>query len=271
MSGNIDITSVVDTNEYLSSINKKELPVGSVAYYLDFEEHSTGKKVIKYGIVDEHYAGTIALRLLELSDRRFIQGVPLKDFVTPTQWKKLPNGWSYDTVLFEIETIPLPKNKEEIKEHIDIRKPENILWLYSNGVLVDVSYMNHRELTTEIDKNHGWRIIDECTVGKYYPSYVSVSYYNVYPTYEEAEKALKEDYAEYCAQAEMTDYEWSVWQIDHELNRWANIHGITDVEKQRYRDWLLERDNVEDIEIRIADGGVQWKYWKNKKWLNIVV
>lgn len=29
--------------------------------------------------------------------------------------------------------------------------------------------------------------------------------------------------------------------------------------------------NVEDIETRLFGGNVQWKYWKNKKWLNIEV
>jgi hypothetical protein len=29
---------------------------------------------------------------------------------------------------------------------------------------------------------------------------------------------------------------------------------------------LLELKNVEDIETRVYDGGVQWKYWKNKRW-----
>ena len=50
----LDITSVINTNEYLTDINKKEIPIGSVVYYLDTNRYSNGMKVIKYGIVEEH-------------------------------------------------------------------------------------------------------------------------------------------------------------------------------------------------------------------------
>ena len=40
----------------------------------------------------------------------------------------------------------------------------------------------------------------------------------------------------------------------------------SDKERIKYREWILGMKNVVDIETRIFDGNVQWKYWKNKKW-----
>ena len=275
MSEHLDITSVVNTNEYFSDINRKEIPIGTVVYYLDTDRYSNGRKVIKYGIVEEHYHSSIALQLLDKPDMRYIRGVPVKDFVTPTHWEKLPKGWTYDTQLFEIEEKPMPKSKEEIDAHIDISKPENILWLYENGCLVKVQDNSYREFMAEIDKHKGWRIVEDISCyyqpGKYKPSYVSVSFHNVYLTYEDAQKALEEDYAEYRHQAEMSEYDWSVYLIDRELDRWASIYGGTDIEKKKYRDWILTQDNVEDIEIKIERGGIAWKYLKNQKWRKIVI
>lgn len=59
-------------------INRKNIPVGSVVYYI--QNHSTipNKPIIKFGIVEEHYASEIALKLYEIVDTRTINGIPIK-------------------------------------------------------------------------------------------------------------------------------------------------------------------------------------------------
>lgn len=38
------------------------------------------------------------------------------------------------------------------------------------------------------------------------------------------------------------------------------------IKRKKKSRWMLGMKNVEDIEIRIFGGSLQWKYWKNKKW-----
>ena len=68
-----------------------------------------------------------------------------------------------------------------------------------------------------------------------------------------------------------TDEEWSVEQIDHDLQRWAKIYSKSPEEVQNVRDFLLGMDKIEDIETRVFGEDFQWKYWKNKKWRTIVL
>lgn len=264
MSNNLDMDSVIRANEHMDSINRKEIPVGSVAYFL--ENSKDGKRKINFGIVEEHYASSIALHLIERRDTRRIDDIPVKEFKTPTRWQKLPKGWSWNTRLFEITEERFP---EELRCNID--DAEKILQLYKEGYLVNVEDNDHAHFRSEVDKKYGWRIVREYPMLEYHPSYISVSYYNVFTSYADAKAELDKIHAEYSRQADMSDYDWSVEQIDHELDRWAKLYSITDVEKQKYRDWILAQRDVEDIEVRVAQGGIQWKYWKNKRWLNIEV
>ena len=84
-------------------------------------------------------------------------------------------------------------------------------------------------------------------------------------------KVINEHDAEFKRQSELSDYDWSVEQIDKELSRWAYMYSISVEEKQRYRDWILSLDKIEDVEIRIFQGNIQWKYWRNQRWMNIEV
>ena len=91
----------------------------------------------------------------------------------------------------------------------------------------------------------------------------------MYFTYEEAKKEVEDNIVEFNRQANLSDYDWSVEQIDKTLGFWKHLSGSTDNEVKHYRDWLLGMSNVEDIEVRLFGGNIQWKYWKNKRWMNI--
>ena len=245
----------------MSIFNDKKLPIGSVAYYVG-GEHGQWKYEVKFGIVEQHYPSAIVLRLIEPKDTRTIDGIPVKEFVTPTKWKKLPKGWDYDTELFRLEREPF---EEGTVESIHIDDPESILTAYRAGILVDVANNDPATFTARITKD-GWRIERQYGHG-FKPFYVTLDWRKVYPTYQEAKKVLDDHNAEFVRQANLSDYDWSVEQIDHVLGR----SPLSEGEKSLYREWLLERDNVEDIEVRYISSGIQWKYWKDKLWKNIEI
>lgn len=60
-------------------------------------------------------------------------------------------------------------------------------------------------------------------------------------------------------------------QINNTLDRWAAIYSITNKQKKAVFDFITSLPKLEDIEVRIYLGNIQWKYWKKKKWNNIEV
>ena len=70
-------------------------------------------------------------------------------------------------------------------------------------------------------------------------------------------------------QSKLSDEEWNIEQIDKTLNMWSYVYNKTDEEKEKYRNWILELNNIEDVEIKMFGGALQWKYAKNKRWSTI--
>lgn len=91
----------------------------------------------------------------------------------------------------------------------------------------------------------------------------------LYFKYDEAKKVVDENIAEFKRQASLTNYEWAVEKIDNILGRWKFLNGATNEDVEIYRNWILSLKNVEDVDVRIWQNNIQWKYWKNKRWNNI--
>ena len=72
--------------------------------------------------------------------------------------------------------------------------------------------------------------------------------------------------AEFRRQAALSDYDWSVEQIDKTLDMWKAFNDASDKEVKAYRNWLLGMKDVENIETRLWGNEIQWKYWKNTRW-----
>ena len=98
---------------------------------------------------------------------------------------------------------------------------------------------------------------------------VTIPVSKCYSTWDEAEAEVNANIAEFERQANLSDYDWSVEQIEKTLNR-ARVF-LHDSQVEQIREYLLSLPNVEDIETRIALDQFQWKYWKNKKWNNVNV
>ena len=67
----------------------------------------------------------------------------------------------------------------------------------------------------------------------------------------------------------MTDYEWSVEQIEKTLNRWKVQNDASEEEMNRIKKFILSMENVEYIETRLFGGNVEWKYEDKKRWNTI--
>ena len=71
-------------------------------------------------------------------------------------------------------------------------------------------------------------------------------------------------------QLSLNNVYWSVEQIDKVLGYYKNIYDLTDSEVKQYRDWILSQDDIENIELRIRFGNLEWRDWeRHKKWHDI--
>lgn len=155
---------------------------------------------------------------------------------------------------------------------MDINQPETLKEAYDKGFLVKRSNIFHGSIESEIT-NAGWRIhkaySQDWGINRT-PNYTTVTCSKVYRTYDEAQKEVDEHIAEYKRQAALSDYDWSVEQIDKVLGYYKNIYNLTDSEVKQYRDWILSQDDIENIEIRIHFGNLEWRDWdRHKKWHGI--
>ncbi len=214
---------------------------------------------VQFGTVEEHYPSAIVLQLYDLVNTKLIDGIPIKEFKHPTSWKKLPKGWRFDMELFKVTYRDL-----DISE-IDLTKPQSILHAIQIGTLVKVQENENGVPFAEISDNGGWRIIFQY---EYHRSYVSLPFNEVYETYEEARNVVDAHIAELERQANLSDLEWSIEQIDHNLDR---AIFLSDENKQEVRKFLMSQDRVEDIETRIYMGRLQWKYENNRRWVSIPI
>ena len=64
-------------------------------------------------------------------------------------------------------------------------------------------------------------------------------------------------------------------ELDHIFNSSvrseAHFEILLNKQKKFVFDFITNLPKLEDIEIRISLGNIQWKYWKKKKWNNIEV
>lgn len=239
---------------------EKRFKQGDIVYWCHRRGHEYS---VKFGMVDEQFSDAVCIDYLALRERRRVDGIPMQEFQSEQRYRKLPKGWTYNTELFEITYDDM--TDEEKKFGWDITKPEVVKEAYEKGYFVKDSTLFHGHIESEITKD-GFRIVKKYPSWEYHIDHTSVRSDKVYFTYEEAKKEVDDNIAEFHRQAELSDYDWAVEQIDKTLDVWKGISSSSEEEKNKYREWLLGMKNVEDIEVRISGGNLQWKYWKNKKW-----
>lgn len=241
---------------------------GDVVYWVGRRRHSPYECYVDYGIVDEEFSDGVCADRLHIRDNRYINDIPYKEFPSVTKWQKLPKGWTYNTELFEMEWR---NNDWAVLNTLRIDNPEDIKKALELGILVYLKDYDQTVPHSEVSNKLGWRIRKEHDNSSYIYPYVTLQKDNAFKTYEEAQAVIDAQEAEWKRQSELTDEEWSIEQIDHDLQRWAKIYSKSSEEVQKIRDFLLGMDKVEDIETRAFGEDFQWKYWKNKKWRTIVL
>lgn len=82
---------------------------------------------------------------------------------------------------------------------------------------------------------------------------------------------MQADLAELNRIANLSDYDWSVEQIDKALEKLRVIMQYPEDRIQACREFLLSQDRVEDIDVRVSMKGLEWKYDRNKRWNTVVI
>lgn len=241
---------------------EKRFKNGDIVYWCHSE--GNGGYTVRYGIVDEQFSDAIVIDYLVLRERRLVNGIPIDEFESETKYKKLPKGWAYNTKLFEMTYSDLTEEEKEFGL-IDIENPENIKHAYDKGILVKDNTIFHGVIGEDITKE-GYRILKKYPMWKHHMDHVSIRPDKVYFTYEEAKTEVDKNVKEFERQLSLTDYEWSVEHICKNLDIFKAIHDLSERDIDAYRDFILGMDNVENIETRIYQGQIQWKYEDKKRW-----
>lgn len=239
----------------LSEQDKKHYTHGDIVYVLDRVPFS-GDLRIHVCMVDEEFSDRIALDFISLRDNRMVNGISIYDF-QPTRRKKLPKDWIYKALY----DLTYDNELENALNSITVDDKEAIKKGIADGVLV----VNTPRLSiqTDIDKD-GYsvfvtRVSRDRTSGMYYR-------HEIYDTYEEALNAKKANMDELKRQSELTDEEWAKEQIEHTISRYVKLYDISGKDTERIKDIIYGLDKIEDVEVRIADGFIQWKYYNKKRW-----
>lgn len=245
----------------------KEFPVGSVAYFIKYDERSN-KFEIKFGIVEEHYSNETILQLYSLKTVEKINGIPTDEIDFPTQWEKLPKDYSHDTQLFE-HTVELDRRGE----NVFINSPESIIKGIEDGILIEekqnydccykAEFSDDKD-TNEYVPRDCYRIQKKWLCNHYEPTVIGIKLEKLFHTYEQAKEKARQIQTERQKERDrinnLTDYEYVVEEIERVVSFFKAVCGVSDKKTQEYKEWLLSLDNLEKVEVRFHFNCIQWRY-----------
>ena len=249
-------------NEYT-----EKFPQGSVVYYIESVQNT---QLVKFGLAHEYFHDALRVKLLHVKDARLINGIPYSEFETPTRKKKLPKGWTYNTVLWEEDCSESLFDKIG---GIQLNEPDKILEAYNKGYLIDAEKYDDSWIEAVIEQ-------DGYYLKRVYPSlynqpqrrtnpYIFVPYHKVYHTFEEAQKVVDDWKAEQQRKGQLTDFEWNKEALEYELGRFQRMYNKSDEDIQQIKDFILTRPDFEDLDFKIGQGMFQFKNYKRKRWINV--
>ena len=238
-----------------------------IVYYL--EQTGPAQYDIRFGIVDEEFSDRVVVDALETKERRLIDGVPIDEFLERQdlegrRWKKLPKGWTYSMNLYELTFEDLPEDYYAL----DLRRREDVYTAYKAGLIVKSCTIDHGVPHSVITKE-GYRIELSCYQLHRRPDTIGLYKWDVFETWEAAALRKSQIMSEFERQAALSDKEWSIEQIEKDLNKYQLSVGATDEQISQCREYLLALPNIEDVVTRVFSGFLQWKYDKGKKWISI--
>lgn len=243
---------------------------GDIVYFTTYDWRS-GKYGTNFGVAEEPLEdGTCYVDLVCFADYRYINGIHINDFLSETEWRKLPKDWTYDTELFTVED----RTPDEVRERYAktaVADVAAIKALIRDGCLILAKDRFNGVVEAEIDRHKGWRIV------KHYPSW-TVNYANqtktyerfqekdLYPTFSEALKRAAKLEKTRKALLNLTDDEWSKLEIEKVISRFPRK------EQKKYRAWVEEITKtvpVFDLVVRRFDGKLQWRLEQEKEWKEV--
>lgn len=243
-----------------------EFRAGDLIYFL-----TPDHKTVDWGICCETFCDGYGVELYELPDFRTVCGTPIKSFQFNHPRKKLPKDWTWQTDLCCVRYDTEEATKE--KYHgIHIHDPQSIRTAISNGALVHPSSQD-ASCTIDADiTKEGYTIVCKHPYWtKSRPDFQCIRRDNCYHSFQDAKAEADKYIQELRRQAELSDYDWSVEQIDHTLAMWQGITGASSEDVQKARMWLLAQKDVENLVVRIFSGHLQFKWDRQRRWFSMQV
>lgn len=146
-----------------------------------------------------------------------------------------------------------------------IDNPRDIERLYKAGLLVSKEKISTAHIEVELNRSNEYRIVKiqhEWTYdyGKDKRTGVILEACKLYEVYSKANEEKERIEAKYKAERALSDYEWSVRDIDKVLKL---LHD--DPLAKEYRRILLSMANVDDIEIKKVGNIIYYRYFSKKE------
>lgn len=237
-----------------------------ICYFVSYDVHSGAR--IEYGIVDylydrnSYHPGFASISYLMPRDGRKVNGIPIKEFQSETDFKKLPKGWSYDTKLFDLTWEPLPLELKDVK----LDDPEAIKDAFTKGILVRASDIFIGRVESEII--HGeYRIVKKPPMRGTDPvTNTRAALSGMFRDFASAVKEKERLQEEKARIAAMSDLEYSISEMEKTLERYKSLYPDRYIYVTESRQFLLTLPNFEDVVTRICDGKLQWKYDRSREW-----
>ena len=252
------------TQELLEKRN--QFQPGDLVFFKDTTK-GTNIPFTNCGLVIECYQTEVWIDLLDTNFTATVLGTPIKDFLFPSRWRKLPKNWSnpigdgdfWD--YYKRHYVPLPLEYQKVKFDEKILRQ-----LIDCGYYCTVAENDYTKVEKQIDKHSGWRIIK--SFSQNYPkARTCLTYDKVFKTIQEVEDVIAAEKKELDRIANMTDYEYQVEQINRHIHWYGDRKGLSEADMQEVLERFQSMENFEDIETRVSHLGIEWKYIKNKKWI----
>lgn len=254
-------------------IDRRNIKEGQIVFFLERRNTQPHDLYIRYGVVDFYSCTDVCVDWLGLKDNRIVVTLDGKrtsfaEFKNDVKYRKLPKGWTYNTELYDIEydeSDAETKNKILSLKGID----KQVRTAYDCGILVKKTLTDYECVDATVDKD-GYKLSRKLPMWIQHRTGGTYRYDELFATYDEAKKALDDYKAEQTRIANLSDREWVLEDVHKTVNRHKNIYHESDEYYEKVLDFFENRcNNVEDVDVRIYGGVIQWKYYNKKKWSSL--
>jgi hypothetical protein len=251
-------------------IDRRDIKENQIVFFLERHNTQPHDFYIGYGVVDFYSCTDVCVDWLGRKDNRIVvtldgKRTPFTEFKNDTEYRKLPKGWTYDTKLYDIEYDN--SDAETINKILSLKGVDKqVRTAYDCGILVKKTLTDYEGIDATVDKD-GYKLSRKLQMWVQHRTGGTYRYDELFATFDEAKKALDDYKAEQTRIANLSDREYALEDIHKTVNRHKNIYHESDEYYKNVLDFFENRcDNVEDVDVRIYGGVIQWKYYKNLRW-----